>query len=255
MTKTQDIAWRRIAVEAAAIVASIFLAFGIDAWWDEIKRSSDERDSLALLSRDVGAAVEQLVEFVQFSSGASRAALRAYAALSASSPYDQEAIHDDLLRIDRRTVRLPSAAYTDLLSTGNLRVIQDREVRDAIVRFYEMAERSQTIIDKNNMTYVDGLAWDSFYRDGLVFGYRRGDMGLPFLEAASEIVRSRLGSDFVHPPDPLWSLDPDSREWQQLKSRLLIVGRSQAIGELMANELIREARILDEIIQSALSDR
>lgn len=100
-----------------------------------------------------------------------------------------------MLRIDRRTIRLPTAAFTDLLSTGNLRVIQDREVRDAIVRFYEMAERSQTIIDKNNMTYVDGLAWDSFYRDGLVLGHRYGDMGLPFLEAASETVRSRLGSD------------------------------------------------------------
>ena len=57
-----------------------------------------------------------------------------------------------MLRIDRRTIRLPTAAFTDLLSTGNLRVIQDREVRDAIVRFYEMTERSQTIIDKNNMT-------------------------------------------------------------------------------------------------------
>ena len=77
MTKAQDIPWRRIAVEAAAIVVSILLAFGIDAWWDEIKRSADERDSLALLSRDVLAAVEQLEEFVEFSSGASRAALRA----------------------------------------------------------------------------------------------------------------------------------------------------------------------------------
>ena len=252
MKKVQEIPWRRIAVEAAAIVVSILLAFGIDAWWDEIKRSSDERDSLALLRRDIRAADEQLEEFVQFSSGASRAALRAYAALSASGPYDQDAIHNDLLRIDRRTIRLPTAAYTDLLSTGNLRVIQDREVRDAIVRFYEMAERSQTIIDKNNTTYVDGLAWDSFYRDGLVFGHRYGDMGLQFLEAASETVRSRLGTDFVHPPDPLWSLAPDSREWQQLKARLLIVGRSQAVGELMAKELIREVRILDQIIQSAL---
>jgi hypothetical protein len=246
---------RRIFLESAVIVGSILLAFGIDAGWDGIQRSSDERESLALVGRDLRAAVEQLEEFVQFSSGASRAALRAYAALSASGPYDQEAIRDDLLRIDRRTVRLPSAAYTDLLSTGNLRVIKDRGVRDAIVRFYEMAERSQTIIDKNNTVYVDGLAWDSFYRDGLLYGHRRGEMDLPLLEAASDTVRSRLGSEFVHPPDPLWSLRPDSREWQQLQSRLLMVGRSQAVGELLANELIREARILDTMIQEALSDR
>ena len=90
-----------------------------------------------------------------------------------------------------------------------------------------------------------------------MFVHRRryGDMGLAFLEAASETVRSRLGADFEHPPDPLWSLGPESREWQRLQTRLLIVGRSQAVGELMATELIREARSLDEVIQSALSNR
>ena len=35
MTETQDIPWKRLSVEAAAIVASILLAFSIDAWWDD----------------------------------------------------------------------------------------------------------------------------------------------------------------------------------------------------------------------------
>ncbi len=35
MTETQSIPWIRISVEAAAIVASILLAFAIDAWWEE----------------------------------------------------------------------------------------------------------------------------------------------------------------------------------------------------------------------------
>lgn len=34
MTEPRIIPWRRIAAEAAAIVASILLAFAIDAWWD-----------------------------------------------------------------------------------------------------------------------------------------------------------------------------------------------------------------------------
>jgi len=35
VNETQKIPWKRISVEAAAIVASILLAFAIDAWWDD----------------------------------------------------------------------------------------------------------------------------------------------------------------------------------------------------------------------------
>lgn len=35
MTETQSIAWRRLSIEATVIVASILLAFAIDAWWEE----------------------------------------------------------------------------------------------------------------------------------------------------------------------------------------------------------------------------
>lgn len=35
MTGTQKIPWKRLAVEATAIIVSILLAFAIDAWWEE----------------------------------------------------------------------------------------------------------------------------------------------------------------------------------------------------------------------------
>lgn len=42
MTEYQRIPWSRVAVEGSAIVASILLAFAIDAWWDDRKeRASD----------------------------------------------------------------------------------------------------------------------------------------------------------------------------------------------------------------------
>jgi hypothetical protein len=42
MTDTQHIAWKRLLIEATAIVASILLAFMIDAWWDDTQqRESD----------------------------------------------------------------------------------------------------------------------------------------------------------------------------------------------------------------------
>ena len=46
MNNLQAINWKRIAVEAAAIVVSILLAFAIDAWWDDRQERIEEREVL-----------------------------------------------------------------------------------------------------------------------------------------------------------------------------------------------------------------
>ena len=46
MTETKTIPWKRLTVEAAAIVVSILLAFGIDAWWDARNDVVEEREIL-----------------------------------------------------------------------------------------------------------------------------------------------------------------------------------------------------------------
>lgn len=49
MTDAKAIPWNRISVEAAAIVASILLAFAIDAWWDQRQEAREEQVVLAAL--------------------------------------------------------------------------------------------------------------------------------------------------------------------------------------------------------------
>ncbi len=46
MTEPNTIAWKRLAVEAAAIVVSILMAFSIDAWWDGRKDQLEEQEIL-----------------------------------------------------------------------------------------------------------------------------------------------------------------------------------------------------------------
>ncbi len=46
MTEMQKIPWKRLSVEAAAIVASILLAFAIDAWWDSLQADLKTREIL-----------------------------------------------------------------------------------------------------------------------------------------------------------------------------------------------------------------
>jgi len=52
LNETQKIPWKRISVEAAAIVASILLAFVIDAWWTERQAREEERTILTILQAE-----------------------------------------------------------------------------------------------------------------------------------------------------------------------------------------------------------
>jgi len=47
MINADKIPWKRLSVEAAAIVASILLAFAIDAWWGDRQRDEAEARSYA----------------------------------------------------------------------------------------------------------------------------------------------------------------------------------------------------------------
>ena len=53
MTNASRIPWARVAVEAAAIVASILLAFAIDAWWEDSQSERQEAQILEALLEDL----------------------------------------------------------------------------------------------------------------------------------------------------------------------------------------------------------
>ena len=50
---TRGIPWGRVAVEGVVIVASILIAFGIDAWWDSRQRRFDEDELLAAVQQNL----------------------------------------------------------------------------------------------------------------------------------------------------------------------------------------------------------
>ena len=52
MTATRSIPWPRILVEGVAIVVSILLAFGIQAWWEGVQEREEEQDALASILQE-----------------------------------------------------------------------------------------------------------------------------------------------------------------------------------------------------------
>ncbi len=55
MTDQSDISWNRILVEGVAIVASILIAFAIDAWWDLRGQEEEAQAYLTALETELRA--------------------------------------------------------------------------------------------------------------------------------------------------------------------------------------------------------
>jgi hypothetical protein len=250
LSDKQTIQWKRISVEAIAIVASILLAFAIDAWWAEQAEERDELESLSLIHRDLLETEEQLRDYIAYAQSAAQSAVNAYVALSRPGPYDRDYIKTELFRVDRRTVRIPRAAYQDLLSTGNLRIIEDRLLRDSIIRFYEDMERTELIIRSNNEAFLDGMLNGIYYGEGLLLPLSPNDVRVASVNTANRSIFEKLPEDVRTLPDPLWQLSSDSREWQRLRAAVLLAAGNHSLGAILAKDLLNQATSLADAVRS-----
>ena len=134
MAYTNQIQWKRISAEAAAIVVSILLAFSIQAWWDD-------RNDLKLEQRLLTAL---LVEFEQNGELLRQAreeyerrymdALRILELMD-GDPADLDVTEFNRLvsrLLMRQTFHLESGAHDGLLASGELSLIRDEALRNRL---------------------------------------------------------------------------------------------------------------------------
>lgn len=157
-TSLLDRRWVTFTVELVLVFVGILAALSVDGWVTERENRKSERIYLESLARDLSQFESELKEQIQFEDGIIRTGKSAYKILLQAEPGEHALALGPMLThlYDRRTVFLESAAYTDLISTGNLELIRDRSLRDRIIRYFAMMERSELIIEKNNSFFVDG---------------------------------------------------------------------------------------------------
>jgi hypothetical protein len=166
MNKSQEIPWKRIAVEATAIVASILLAFAIDAWWDDRQERFEEKEVLESL----------YIEFVANRSAAASVisshelALQSVATLS---QLDQE----EILSLSAEEVEQHARFFANpktfdavrgsvdaLTSAGKLGILQDRELREALTTFVNILD--DAVEDRGYMAQTSMTVWNEVARNG-----------------------------------------------------------------------------------------
>lgn len=127
MTEPRNIPWKRIGVEAAAIVASILLAFAIDAWWDSKVDQSRSEAQLRSLAIEFGE-VDLHLQTYEGQLLSLRQAVAEF--LSHVGPQTDLQSMDTLnslidLGFRASTMELPAASQQALLVTGDLSAVSD----------------------------------------------------------------------------------------------------------------------------------
>ena len=249
ITSDSLILWRTrarwFAAEFLVIVTGVLVALALNALYQRRENGRNETTYLALLDRDIGHSIRQLEEKISFEAAQVRDGMAAYRSLSGPAGSENRALVSASLAklVDRRTMVLREATYQDLLSTGNLRLIRNRQLRDRIVDYYETTRAEYDIMNRNNAYLVDQIYVPLVVGKGLIkLGSVPGNTTL--LRTVDESLLPKLRPGYVDQPDYLWSLPANGREWAEVETGLLLRIRVSAISEQFARQVLTRTRAL-----------
>lgn len=245
--------WGQVMLELALLIVGILIALAVDGWMDERRDARLELAYFERLERDLDQSLQTMDEFVAFERLQTADGVLAYRGLRGVPGVEREQVAAAVVHLaNRRTLRLQGATYRELLSTGNLRLIRSQELREAIVRLYEDAERTTTVVDRNNQLLVDQAYGLPLLDSGLVAP--RFSTNIPAISGQLQALQARIAL----PPDPaadrLWQLPADAPERTLLASRVLrrtivstttmsqvetLQGQFRTVREAVAAELAR----------------
>lgn len=254
-TALREMRWAQVVLELALLVLGILIALAVDGWMDDRRDARTERQYLELLVRDLDRDLEVLAEFIAFEEQQTAGGILAYRALrSGVVPEDREAVATALSTlISRRTLRLTRATYTDLLSTGHLRLIRSAALRDRIVGLYEANERALVIRDRNNEVFVDEMYLQYLLDSGLVAprpSHNLPSMAQPMLEFAERVA---VPVDARN--DLLWQLPADAPERAVLANKVWFRSFASYAAIAQAKTMAADIEVARDEIAAELSRR
>jgi hypothetical protein len=127
----RSIPWPRILAEGGAIVVSILLAFGIQAWWEELQERAEERDMLVSVHAEFSENRQRLADGLD----QHRRILDASVAVLGAAPSDCGEELVAALRVailQWRTFNSIAGATRSLIDSGRLGIIRDTELRQRL---------------------------------------------------------------------------------------------------------------------------
>lgn len=141
MHSENGIAWLRFGVEGLLIVASILLAFAIEAWWQERDDRAKEQYYLSTLHSDLAAARAELEQTIEQDSALIERAESFLTVLR--SQEDQQPAEESwraLTRISFDPVLLQTESLSALIISGDIRLIEDAATRQRMIAVHALLD-------------------------------------------------------------------------------------------------------------------
>jgi hypothetical protein len=195
---TRQVPWLRVVAEGLAIVVSILLAFGIQAWWEDRQERAVETALLMGLIEDLRQDSADYARFatvhdnrvagadflLALGSWEPSAELEAGAAAEDMTPGQALGLMGQFARLE--TVRV---SYDQITAAGISDVIRDPELRRMIAQYYAVAENRADVNDFNStLSYRLDLSLREF-------GYVTGDGDpVPAAILSNRVVRADMRS-------------------------------------------------------------
>jgi hypothetical protein len=138
MTETQEIPWKRLAVEAVAIVGSILLAFAIDAWWEDVKGARQQAKLVASLQQDFETTKVRLEKSIEYADSLIARTSSFFEAVSSDELVLTESLRHFGGGVNHKIDFEPAmSAYEGAVATGELGQIKSPMLHKSITEFNE----------------------------------------------------------------------------------------------------------------------
>ena len=145
--------WRRAVLEGLVIVASILLAFGIQAWWDELQEDEQRREVLSALAASATAGRDSVLSLIDSIEETQEAA----ATFFRTPPEELRAVpRTELTPIMQSLARafagdLSSGSLLGVTKSAEVTLVDDESLR-ALLYAWDLAETSLNQVAANSAT-------------------------------------------------------------------------------------------------------
>jgi hypothetical protein len=156
MTNTDNMQWKRTAAEGVAIVLSILLAFWIDTWWEDRKEARLEVVYLLELQEDFEQNKTRLENEAARSEGIARSMLLLQEQSTLESPsVSVSELNENFGQIINMSTFYPvNRAYTNMMGSGDLKLIRSRPIKNALAEYYAAAQITVMVQNTHEMELV-----------------------------------------------------------------------------------------------------